>query len=236
MNTYELKVQARKERYESLALSNETKAASLYKAGQDAMSIIPFGQPILIGHHSERADRSYRSRACGKIEKSFEASDKATYYADKAASVGSGGISSDDPDAVLKLKEKLLKLEAQREEYKAYNKKKRAAGSDAMPTFYLTNLGANIRTVSKRIEQLTKRQTIEAAPDIVGNGYILRENKEANRLQFIFDGKPSENIRSALKHSGFRWSPMSGAWQAYLTNRSRYQSKDIINQFLNPTI
>ena len=29
---------------------------------------------------------------------------------------------------------------------------------------------------------------------------------------FVFDGKPSERIRSAMKSAGFRWSPSAGLW------------------------
>lgn len=232
LNTYEQKQQARKERYEELAQKNEAKASSLYQEGRRALELIPFGQPILIGHHSERADRSYRARGLGKLQKSFEISDKAEYYSNKAESVGSAGISSDDPDAIDKLKIKLAKLEEQRQAYKDYNKKQKAKGEPIMEAFYLTNLGANIRTVTKRIAVLEKRATMETNPDITGPGFILRENKDENRIQFIFDGKPSEEIRTALKRGGFRWSPTNGAWQAYLTNRSRYITKDIITTHL----
>ena len=37
----------------------------------------------------------------------------------RAASVGSGGISSDDPEAVVKLRERLAELEAEQEAMKA---------------------------------------------------------------------------------------------------------------------
>ena len=48
-------------------------------------------------------------------------------------SVGKAGVSSDDPDAVVKLAEKLEKLEQQQELYKAINKALKKAdrtGSD----------------------------------------------------------------------------------------------------------
>ena len=85
-------------------------------------SVIPFGQPILVGHHSERSDRAYRARITRRYEQSFEAGQKADYYAQKAASVGLGGISSDDPDAIEKLREKLAAMEAEQALMVAANK------------------------------------------------------------------------------------------------------------------
>ena len=230
MNTYEQKIQAKRERYAAIAVKNQQRASALYEKGTKALEAIPFGQPILAGHHSERADRSYRNRAISQINRSFETSRKAEHYAAKAESVGTAGISQDDPDAVAKLKEKLIGLEAKREEYKALNKKLKAQGKDILPHFYLTNLGANIRTTVKRIERLEAAAKQEARPDFHGNGFILRENKEDNRIQFIFNGKPDEATRSILKSRGFRWSPTSGAWQTFLSSNGRFQAERVKSQ------
>jgi len=53
----------------------------------DMMSAIPMGQPILIGHHSERRDRNYRERAWNKMGKSVELRKKADYHKQKAESL-----------------------------------------------------------------------------------------------------------------------------------------------------
>lgn len=47
-------------------------------------SIIPFGQPILVGHHSEQRDRNYRDRIHNTFGKAFAEQDKAAYYHSKA--------------------------------------------------------------------------------------------------------------------------------------------------------
>jgi len=233
MNTYEAKQEARRKRYETLAAKNASHADSLHKSGMDALSQIPFGQPILVGHHSERGDRAYRGRACAKIDKSFEAQNKAAYYEEKAASVGKAGISSDDPDAIIKLKEKLAKLEGEREKFKEFNKTARKNKTDQLPAYVLTNLGANIRTVKQRIAHLEKMEATEARPDIVCDGFIIRENKEENRLQFIFEGIPAPEVRKELKSHGFRWSPTNTAWQTFLTNRGRYQAEQVKSNIIN---
>lgn len=47
-------------------------------------SVIPFGQPILIGHPSEQRDRNYRDKIHNTFGKAFAMQDKAAYYEDKA--------------------------------------------------------------------------------------------------------------------------------------------------------
>lgn len=107
MNNYEAKQQARKDRYLAKSQGLAQQADATYDRARTMAEAIPFGQPILIGHHSETRDRNYRNRIHTTYGKAFEQQDKADHYAQKAASVGTGGISSDDPDAIDKLKEQL---------------------------------------------------------------------------------------------------------------------------------
>lgn len=81
---------------------------------------IPLGQPLLVDHYSYKSDKNYRDRAWGKMEKSVEAGQKADYYRSKAeAAEKNTAISSDDPEAVTKLKEKLQ----QRQDLQSHMKK-----------------------------------------------------------------------------------------------------------------
>jgi hypothetical protein len=57
MNAYEEKQQARVERYEALAEKHRAAADAACNRAHEMASIIPFGQPILVGHHSEGRDR-----------------------------------------------------------------------------------------------------------------------------------------------------------------------------------
>lgn len=127
MNEYEAKQEARRQRYLDRAERAESEAQSTYEQARDMASVIPFGQPILVGHHSEGRDRRYRDRIGKTYDRAFEAHDKAGHYAAKAESVGKGGISSDDPDAVAKLKAKIAKAEALQVYMKGVNKAIRAA-------------------------------------------------------------------------------------------------------------
>jgi hypothetical protein len=62
----------------------ETRSEQLYNNAKDMASVIPFGQPILVGHYSERRDRNYRARIDNKFRQSFQEQDKANYYEQKA--------------------------------------------------------------------------------------------------------------------------------------------------------
>lgn len=111
MNSYEQKQEDRRERLLAAAAKAERLSASMHRAAKAAADVIPFGQPIMVGHHSEGRDRRYRARFQRQYERSFELSKKAEYYRGLAAGVGNAGISSDDPEAVVKLREELEKLE-----------------------------------------------------------------------------------------------------------------------------
>ena len=235
MQDYAERQEAKRERYRRLAANKTVEGKALHDAGTKALEQIPFGQPILVGHYSERADRAYRSRATAKIDKAFKAMDAADYYASKADSVGTGGISSDDPEAIAKLKEKLAGMESDRERIKKDNATAHAAGKTT-DDWVLKNLGANIRRVKERIEQLEKAKEEPTRPDIIRAGYRVTENKEEGRIQIFFDRKPKDEICKELKARGFRWSPTNKAWQCYLTNRGRYQTDALINIFSTQTI
>ena len=47
-------------------------------------------------------------------------------------------------------------------------------------------------------------------------------------MRVLFDAKPAEDVRTALKKAGFRWSPTSGAWQRHASNGAWYEAKRIV--------
>jgi len=53
------------------------------------------------------------------------------------------------------------------------------------------------------------------------------KNNDLMRLQLLFDGKPSEEIRTILKSNGFRWSPSNKAWQRLLNDNALYSLKRV---------
>lgn len=176
---------------------------------------------------------------------------------DKIRSTGMGGISSDDPDAIPKLEARLKALEAFQTTMKAVNayhrkhktldgcpdltpeqieelKAKMAKDWHTQPKPYssweLSNNNAEIRRVRQRIETLVRQRE---------TGYIgwefdggeVEVNQEMNRLQILFDDKPDEEIRTALKSNGFRWAPSAGAWQRQL-NDNAIRAADYVKAIL----
>ena len=166
---------------------------------------------------------------------------------DKIRSVGTGGISSDDPQAVEKLEAKLAALEKHQELMKAANvairmkdptegdaklaelgytpediAKLRApdfCGRIGYPAYLLQNNNANIRRIRGRIEELKKRtENTPEGWEFDGGRVVV--NTTENRLQIIFDGKPDADIRTELKGEGFRWAPSQGTWQRQLTDNA----------------
>ena len=129
MNSYEEKKQERIDRLRDRATAARKESGELFSRARELGSVIPFGQPILVGHHSEKADRNYRARIDRTYERSFEASDKAEHYERKAEAAASNrAISSDDPEAVQKLKAKIEKLEKLQSAMKECNKVVRLKG------------------------------------------------------------------------------------------------------------
>ncbi len=274
MNSYEEKQARRKERLEAAADRAEARSNTAYERGdlREEKSGIPLGQPILIGHHSERRHRKAIERADNAMRKAVSEQKRADELRSKAASVGTGGISSDDPDAITKLEEKLAKLQRKQDLMKAHNlilrkwsKKglKHDSEGEAFNQFVeelkavnpsinekiarlmlepdchgyighapyeLTNNNAKIKSTEKRIMQLKAAQTLQTESFVVDGLCELIFNIEENRVQFIFDGKPSAEIRQLLKSSAFRWSPTQKAWQRQLTNNARYSAKLLLKQ------
>ena len=91
-----------------------------------------------------------------------------------------------------------------------------------MPDYELASLRGKIKRVQARLEELDKLQARQDAGEAAEehDGFRIVRNAEQNRLQILFDGKPDEATRSALKQNGFRWSPRNSAWQRQLTDNA----------------
>ncbi len=63
----------------------EKEADTAYKTASNILSFIPPGQPILVGHHSEKRHRRDLEKSDNAMRRSVEATEKAGYYANRLA-------------------------------------------------------------------------------------------------------------------------------------------------------
>jgi len=257
MNAYEQRQEERRARLEARAEEIRAQAEARHQQAEDMASIIPFGQPILVDHYSAGRVRRFHNRITATYEKSFELQAKAEHYESKAASVGTGGISSDDPDAIAKLKEQLANVRARQETMKQVNALiRKHKGDEAAQIAAVAALDgfteetarevvvpdawglygfqrstlSNNNANARRIEQRIKeleRLQELATVEREGEGYAYREDTDENRAMFIFPGKPDEQTRALLKRHAFKWSPTRGAWVRQLTNAAIYAAKQV---------
>lgn len=250
MNTYELRQEDRRERYFDRA---EKARQESNRRGQMAIDMgrIMQGEPIKIGHHSEKRHRRDIQRMDDNMHRAALLSKKAQYYEDKADGVGKGGISSDDPEAVQKLKAKLEGLEGWQAEMKRINKQYRSGGWDAVtglsettvetcrramaatpwekkpfPTYATSNNNANIKRIQKRIKSL--ETVIVAREPIKGPGFTITEHPDERRIWCEFDTKPDRETCLKMRRNGWRWSRDRMAWVRHLNANGRYCVRFIV--------
>lgn len=262
MSSYDEKLAAKKARYLELAESNREKSNAEFKKADlsEGATGIPFGQPILVGHHSEGRHRRTIDRADKAMRRSIDADAKADHYERKAAGVGKGGISSDDPEAITKLQAKIDAGKDLQAFMKAANKIVRRKGdsnskvatlvqlgmTDAealklltpdfcnrygFAPYMLSNNNANMKRMEERIEQLRAAPTARQEFFYCEGEVRIVVAPELNRTQVFFPGKPPEAVRSALKAHGFRWARSQGAWQRHISNQAFYWADIIARQY-----
>jgi len=234
MNNYQDKQERKKEAYERLAKKHHAESDSRYKSASAISDNIPFGQPILVGHHSERRHRKDLERIDTNMRKGIEHNKTAEYYENKVGNIENPrGISSDDPEAVQKLNEKIAGLEKQRVETKAIKKIPRdySFSKEDMRSVHLVSLGAEIRRCKQRIQELESVANIQEEETVV-KGVTVSMDKDDNRIRLHFPGKPSEEIRTQLKRHGFRWSPYNTAWQKPIHGYVFDQAKELLERIL----
>lgn len=175
---------ARADRLEEWAAGNTQRSAEAYEAARRVADVIPMGQPILVGHHSERRHRRDIARIDSGMRQSFDTGRKAERQANSAAEIraqAERAIYDDDPDAIERLEAKLAALEAAREAVKAKRAEIRKAGGAKLramsgwdreevmraagaPQYRVTNLGGQVTQTRERLERL-RRERVQGPRD-----------------------------------------------------------------------
>ena len=148
----------------------------------------------------------------------------------KIEAVGTGAVDLADPHAREMLAEQLQKLQSKLDESKALNayyRKHKSFVGFPVPDYELTSLRGKIKRTQARLDELDKRteQAQQPADNAKFPGGEIVRNTEADRLQIIFDEKPDDEQREALKQNSFRWSPRYGAWQRQLTRNAEIAAR-----------
>lgn len=238
-------VLAKFERFFLLSLAAKSRCASSMITG-------PARFPVEKQRRASEREHKISGEMLAYIDRVRKAIAQEAYY---TAHPEARPISSDDSDALDKLKEKLAKLEKLQETMVQANKLVRKGdiaalavllgseeaaqtlikpdycGRTGFASFELTNNNAKIKQVKERIATLEKRQGLESK-EVVINGIKIVQNVEANRLQLFFEGKPALEVIAHLKKHGFKWAPSVMAWQRQLTANAIYS----FNHFLLPAL
>lgn len=233
--------EARIKRMQESAERHESAANAAFERARAAIDGIPFGQPNINGSLNGAINRHTTA-----MRTSINEIDMADAMRARAKAANNNhAISSDDPEALTRLRDKLDELEKNQDRMKAANaaiRLKDTAKGDAKlaelgfsqidiaklrqpdfmervgyPSYALTNNGATIRSVKKRIVQLDARESKPAPEGWTFDGGEVICNVDENRLQIRFDAIPDEQTRILLKSNGFRWSRHNGVWQRQLT-------------------
>jgi hypothetical protein len=183
--TYRERREVRAERLREWATKREAHAEQAAASVDALANLIPLGQPILRGHHSQgRAERD-RDRIVNGTRRVVEHSTKAREFTSRAENIEAAAehaIYSDDADAITRLTERIAGLESERDTIKAYNAACRKGTADPatlpaklarelagsirvwgdvqcpggrFPSYTLRNLSGNISRQKRRLAALT---------------------------------------------------------------------------------
>lgn len=219
---YEERRQARIDRLNDAAYKASKGSNAAIKRSYDLTKNIPLGQPNIHG-----ALTGVMNKSRNAADRAVELNEKSSYYAGRAeAAENNRAISSDDPEAIEKLKNKLAALESEREQVKASNKAARAAGKEPAPWYTLPYIGKDIKRIKDRIAHLERVDQMPAETIKFDGGEIISD-AETNRIMVRHDEKPDSTVIQALKSSGFHWARSEHAWIRLRNQNALWAAKKI---------
>lgn len=216
--------------------SRKRQAEEHFKKADQATAGIPFGQPILVGHHSERRHRAAIERGQANGFAGVADLKMADTHASKAAGIEAAldsSVFSDDVDAVEQLEQRIKDNEAKAERYTAINKAWRKCKGDVaamvatglvgqalaesmkrtmeLCPWHPTPMGLDLTSVRASIRRDKKRiESINNANAILkiasDAGGVEIKEKSNGYCYVIFAEKPDYSLITDLKNAGFHWS------------------------------
>ncbi len=115
----------RLERRRTWAAGREADSTRRFNAAHNLVKDIPFGQPILVGHHSEGRHRRVLDRADSNMRRGVESAKMAEVHTSKAANIEAAldrTIFSDDANAIDALRERIAYRKAAADRVTELNK------------------------------------------------------------------------------------------------------------------
>jgi hypothetical protein len=248
MNAYEWKQETRRQRLQRAADRSRGEGEASVSSGFRFFHEMN-GQPVLVGHHSEKRHRNAIRKADNRIRSGFARLKEAEELSRRAASVGTGGISSDDPEAVEKLGDKVETLVRQRDRMKAINahwrkydtldgldlgesdlaechRNQRIWGGAPFPSYCLTNIGARIRDAERRGQELARltERAADGPTEATVNGVAITTDPADNRVTLTFPRRLSKEEYKRVRSFGFLWSPTRNGFTRKLTGNGGVES------------
>ena len=252
---YQAKRNARIERLRERADKKVDESNSAYARFRSIGDRIPMGQPILVGHHSEKMHRTAIKRMDNAMRKSSQCADEAKRLESRAAAMENNrAIFSEDPEAVEKIEAKIERLEKQQVMMVAANKCVRKGDREGLadlgfgPTlieklftpdcfnnlgfagYMLTNNSANIRRLKLRIGQVAAQQAVQSGEETVGLVRIERDG-EANRVRLFFPERLSPELYKLVRGHGFLWARSLSCFQRQLGAGWEWKTKACVDAF-----
>lgn len=219
MNAYEAKIAERQQRRADRAGRLASLSERYFKAAHSQIAGIPPGQPILVGHHSERGHRRALERHDRYMRKAIDLQ-KAAGEAKYRAEHPSTAIATADPDAIEKLQAELnekLRLQVTMKTANQLVRKYRkdpttgahmiasatglgeatalklftpdCFGGLGFASYELSNNGANMRRIQGRIDQLKIRATKIEAQEASGAGDKTTEFPGGRLVEALADNR-----------------------------------------------
>ena len=223
------------EKREEWADKARARSDARFNAAHALSSRIPLGQPILVGHHSEKRARRDAERIHNGMTKGVEEHKLAELHDSKRRGLArqlERTIFDDDPDAIERLEERIRDAEVSAARNVALNKAWRKGGvagllaagaSEALAKttaetvalcpwlakgpFSATSDRASIRRDKERIASIKIRRERAAVAEASPTGVAI---EGGDYVTVTFPEKPAREILDALRAAGFRWG--GGSW------------------------
>jgi len=213
-------------------------STAAYDRAHAILERIPPGQPILVGHHSEKHHRADLKRIDNAMAQSLERQHMAERHESKADGIErqlEHSIFSDDSDAVEALERRIAYHERMRQHMKNVNALYRKGDAEQLaklgfdltalreklktayswcqqpyPGYELQNLGQRIQADKKRLEQVKQQQARHAQAEAAPNGVTLDHVSGNEYCRVTFAEKPERTILQLLRAGGYSWG--GGSW------------------------